>query len=564
MPPVPPFAILFVGALLVALAPRKLAGPLLVAVPLLGLANLFALPADYALEASAVGFDLTLFQSDRLSFLFLVLFHVAAFVAGLFSAHLDRPGQHAASLAYAGSALGAVGAGDLVSLFMFWEVMAVSSTFLIWGRRTDRSWRAGNRYLLWQIFSGLLLLGGIGWRAAATGSIAVGPIGLESPGGLLIFLGIGTKACFPLLHTWLVDGYPEATPTGAVWLSSFTTKAAVYALARMFAGEETLIYLGAAMAAFPIFYAVIENDMRRVLGYSMINQIGFMLVGIGIGTDLAINGAVAHAFNDVLFKGLLFMTMGAVLQQTGRIHASDLGGLAKTMPWTSRFCLVGAASISAFPLFSGFVSKSLIMSAALEEHLDWVWYILLFAAAGVFHHAGIKIPFFAFWGHDQKLEAKDPPLNQLLAMGVAAVACIVIGTFPHQTVYTLLPLANEYEPYDVTHVLTQLQLLFFSAACFTWLQRSGLYPPELHSTNLDADWPIRSPLRRAWTTSAAAVSSRSTAFRRALVGRVKRFDLYMRRSSGPYGVMTRTWTTGVMMAWVAILLVGYLLLYYVQ
>ncbi|HPF13781.1 MAG: Na(+)/H(+) antiporter subunit D [Planctomycetes bacterium] len=564
MIPIPPFALFFLGALLVALVPKGLRAAVMLLVPALGLANLVAFPSDVAMHADLCGYQLTLFQADKLSFLFLVLFHIAAFLGGLFAAHLPHRGQHVAALVYAGSALGAVGAGDLISLFLFWEVMAVSSAFLIWARKTDRSWRAGNRYLLWQILSGLLLLAGIGWHASATGSIQLESFGLNSPGGLLIFLGIGTKACFPLLHTWLVDGYPEATPTGAVWLCAFTTKAAVYALARMFPGEEALILLGAAMAAFPIFFAVIENDMRRVLGYSMINQIGFMLVGIGIGTDLAINGAVAHAFNDVLFKGLLFMTMGAVLQQTGRIHASDLGGLIRSMPWTGRFCLVGAASISAFPLFGGFVSKSMIMAAALEQHLDWVWFVLLFAAAGVFHHAGIKIPFFAFFGHDAKIEAKDPPRNQLLAMGLAAAACIVIGSFPHQTLYRLLPLPNEYSPYDMTHVLSQLQLLFFSALAFTWLQRSGLYPPELHSTNLDSDWILRRPLRRLWTGLGTTLVEPVHDLRIALVGNIKRADQYMRTHAGPYGVMTKTWPTGIMMIWVALLLVGYLVLYYVQ
>ena len=347
---VPPFLIFILGALVVAVSRR---GATLVLVPLLGLANLALLPGDAALDVEVVGYRLNLLSIDRLSMLFLILFHLATLVAGLFSAHLKSAGQHAAALLYAGGAIGAVGAGDLVSLLLFWEVMAVSSVFLIWARGTDRSWRAGQRYLCFQIVSGLLLLGGIAAFGSGSGSIqisdfrdAVAASGFDTPGAWLIFLGLGTKACFPLLHTWLVDGYPEATPTGAVWLSSFTTKAAVYGLARMFPNQEVLVWIGAAMAAFPIFFAVIENDMRRVLGYSMINQIGFMLVGVGIGTELAINGAVAHAFNDVLFKGLLFMAMGSVLQQTGRIHASDLGGLAKSMPWTARFSLVGALSMT--------------------------------------------------------------------------------------------------------------------------------------------------------------------------------------------------------------------------
>ncbi len=230
--------------------------------------------------------------------------------------------------------------------------------------------------------------------------MAFGHLGLTGIGNFLIFLGFGINCAWPLLHSWLVDAYPEATIGGTVFLSAFTTKTAVYALARAYAGEPSLIWIGVAMAAFPIFFAVIENDLRRVLAYSLINQVGFMVAGIGIGTELAINGAVAHAFNDILFKGLLFMSVGAVMFRTGKAKATNLGGLYKSMPWTCAFCIVGAASISAFPLFSGFVSKSLIMTAAAEGHLWVPWFILLFAAAGVFHHAGIKIPFFTFFGHD--------------------------------------------------------------------------------------------------------------------------------------------------------------------
>ncbi|MBT3172933.1 MAG: hypothetical protein HN333_16065, partial [Rhodospirillaceae bacterium] len=295
---------------------------------------------------------------------------------------------------------------------------------------------------------------------------------------------------FPLVHSWLTDAYPEATPTGMVFLSAFTTKVAVYGLARGFAGTEVLIYIGTAMAMFPIFFAVIENDLRRVLAFSLINQVGFMVVGIGIGSELALNGAVSHAFNDVLFKGLLLMSMGAVLHQTGKINGSELGGLYKTMPITTGLCIVGAASISAFPLFSGFVSKSMVMAAAVEEGHWYIWLLLLFASAGVFHHAGIKIPFFAFFAHDSGIRTREPPLNMLLAMGIAAALCILIGVFP-SLLYGFLPWQVHYVPYTADHVLSQLQLLFFSALAFAWLNLAGLYPPELPSVNLDADWLYR-------------------------------------------------------------------------
>jgi multicomponent Na+:H+ antiporter subunit D len=253
-----------------------------------------------------------------------------------------------------------------------------------------------------------------------------------------------------------------------------------------------LVYIGAAMTCFPIFYAVIENDLRKVLAYSLINQLGFMVCGIGIGTALALNGTVAHAFNDVIFKGLLFMTMGAVLHRVGHVNGSNLGGLYKTMPKTTIFCIIGAASISAFPLFSGFVSKSMVMAAMIEDGHEYLWLMLLFASAGVFHHAGIKIPFFAFFAHDSGLRPKEAPTNMLVAMGIAAFMCILVGTYP-EFLYQMLPwdMEKQYVPYDLTHTLTQLQLLFFSALAFVWLNKQGLYPPELKSVNVDFEWIYR-------------------------------------------------------------------------
>jgi multicomponent Na+:H+ antiporter subunit D len=321
-----------------------------------------------------------------------------------------------------------------------------------------------------------------------------------------------------------------------------------------------LIYIGAAMTAFPIFYAVIENDLRRVLGYSMINQIGFMVTGIGIGTALSLNGAVAHAFNDVLFKGLLFMGMGAVLHQTGRMNGSDLGGLYKSMPITAALTTVGAASISAFPLFSGFVSKSMVMAALLEEGYLAVWPVLLFASAGVFHHAGIKIPFFAFFAHDSGIRTKEPPRNMLLAMTLAAILCVGIGTFP-QFLYGLLPFETGYWPYDLTHVLTQTQLLFFGALAFVGLQKTGIYPPELPSVNIDAEWTYRWLAPRAIGGVVPVVRFANRTFRSAVLRPVRLAQNVAPRIYGPRG-MARQWPTGSMVIWVTVMLAAYLIFYF--
>ena len=489
----PPFIPFFIAAALYAVIPTRARG-LLLLVPIWGLANLyFASTEGLHGTFKLLEFELQLIRVDKLSLMLGYLFHIAALISLIFAYHVKQPMQQIAGLLYAGSALGAAFAGDLMTLFIFWELLALTSVWLIWASNTEQANQAGIRYLVIQVLSGVLLLAGTLVHYHQTGSLEFTYMGLSTTASWLIFLALGIKCAFPFLHTWLTDAYPLATPTGTVFLSAFTTKVAIFSLARLFPGEDLLVYIGVAMTCFPIFYAVIENDLRKVLAYSLINQLGFMVCGIGIGTALALNGAVAHAFNDVIFKGLLFMTMGAVLHRVGHVNGSDLGGLYKTMPKTTIFCIVGAASISAFPLFSGFVSKSMVMAAMIEAGHDYLWLALLFASAGVFHHAGIKIPFFAFFAHDSGLRPKEAPTNMLIAMFIASVLCIAIGSYP-QLMYQFLPWENNYVPYDVTHTLTQLQLLFFSALAFVWLNKQGMYPPELRSINLDVEWFYRSAL----------------------------------------------------------------------
>jgi len=559
-----PALILIGGSLLALLAPQGRARNLfMLALPVLGALQLWGLP--YGEYARIELFDLTLttLRLDGLSFAFALVFHIAALLAIIYAWRLDDPVQQVAGLLYPGAAVGAVLAGDLVTLFICWELAAVSSVFLIWARRTQRAYRAGMRYLLAQIGSGVLLLAGVIVHLRATGSITFEHLGLDSPGGGLIFIAFGIKAAFPLLHNWLQDAYPEATVTGTVLLSAFTTKMAIYALARGFAGTESLITIGTLMAMFPIFYAVIENDLRRVLAYSMNNQLGFMVVGVGIGTPLGLDGAVAHAFADILFKALLFMSMGAVLHRVGTIKASELGGLYKSMPLTAAFCIVGSLSISAFPLFSGFVSKALIMTAAAEEHHTWVFLVLVFASAGVLDHSGIKIPFFSFFYHDSGKRCAEAPTNMLIAMGLTALACVLLGIFPQWLLYPLLPYVVDYAPYTTTHVLSQLQLLLFAALAFTTLMKLGWYPPEIPSLNLDFDWIYRKFLPavtvRAWRTLERSWECLNDMLARQFESMVRALS----RHHGPHGKLAATWPTGSMVLWVTVLLAACLIFYYV-
>jgi len=458
--------------------------------PVLAFFTLINTPEGNHWVFSLLDYNLIFGRIDRLSRLFCYIFILISFIGIIFALKVDDDLQHVAGLTYAGGALGVTLAGDFFSLYIFWEIMAVASTFLILARRTVKSQAAALRYILIHVVGGLFLLAGIVLYVYKNGTTEFGFIGLQGLESYLIFLGIAVNAAIPPLHPWLQDAYPEATVTGAVFLSAFTTKSAVYVMARTFPGTELLIWLGALMTAIPIFYAVLENDIRRVLAYSLINQVGFMMCGIGIGTQLAINGTVSHAFCHILYKALLFMSVGSVLHVTGKIRCTDLGGLYKTMPLTCLFCMVGAASISAFPIFSGFISKSMIVSAAGHNQLVIVWLILQFASAGVFHHAGIKVPYFTFFSHDSGLRAKEPPMNMLIAMGIAAFLCVFIGIFP-QPLYSLLPYPVDYVPYTAAHVVGQLQLLMFGALAFTLLILSGYYPSELRAINLDTDWFYR-------------------------------------------------------------------------
>ena len=550
----PPGLILVLGALVIPFLRGKVRNLFMIILPVLGLLGLLAIEDGYVFTINILGLELTPVRVDRLSLLFGYIFHIAAIISIIYAFHLRDTVQQIAALIYAGTAIGGIFAGDLVSLFVYWEGTAISSVFLIWSSNTKESFKTGMRYLLIQVGSGVLLLAGTILYYKQSGTIAFNKFELTEIGPILIFIAFGIKAAFPLLHNWLQDAYPQATVTGTVFLSAFTTKLAIYALARGFPGTELLIWIGAIMTAFPIFYAVIENDLRRVLAYSLNNQLGFMVVGVGIGTELSLNGTAAHAFSHILYKALLFMSMGAVLYRTGTIKGSELGGLYKSMPYTTGLCIIGAASISAFPLFSGFISKSLIITATAVEGYWGVWLVLLFASAGVFHHSGIKIPYFAFFQHDSGKRPQEAPVNMLIAMSLAAFLCIAVGVYP-QALYNILPYEVNFQPYTITHVVTQLQLLLFSALAFGWLMRSGLYPPELKSTNLDFDWSYRYLLPRLLERLVRIIVFLDTSLRERFLKITNNFILEIRRYYGAGSWWSDTTSIGNSVT----LLVGFLI-----
>lgn len=573
----PPGIIMVLGALLLAFCGKRLAAYGALGLSIASLIVFCLTPFGEYGHVQLFDQTLTMVRIDRLSFLFGLVFHLAAITASIYALHVDDVKQHISGMMYAGGAIAACCAGDMITLFVFWELTAISSVFLIWATGTERSYRAGMRYLIIQVGSGVLLLSGAIIRIQEPG----GSISFEhflglQPGETASFfeLGLGAKlilaafaikCAFPLLHNWLQDSYPKATVTGTVFLSAFTTKLAIYSLARGFHGLEELIWIGCAMTLFPIVFAVIENDLRKVLAYSLNNQLGFMVVGIGIGTELALNGTAAHAFCHIIYKALLFMSMGAVLKQAGTCKASELGGLHKSMPWTTLFCTIGAGAISGFPLLSGFISKSMIITAAGEQHMFWVWIVLLIASAGVMEHSGIKIPFFAFFAHDSGKRPKEAPWNMLLAMGIAAFLCVGLG-IAYPLLYQLLPYefhkGHEYIPYTTGHVVMQLQLLLFAALAFVVLMKAKVYPPEVPSENLDTDWMYRKVLPGILTGVGSAVRLVDAKVRESFVQSLSRQLRQLVKTFGETGLFGRPWTTGTMAVWAAIMLGVCLLIYY--
>jgi len=559
---IPPGLFLIAGALLVPLFNGRWRKMYMLLLPCVGLWYLAGSQSGTFLPFTFLEYAIVPVRIDPLSLIFGYVFHIAAALSVVYAWHNDDVIEQVAGLAYAGAGIGAVFAGDLITLFVYWEAMAITSVFLIWARRTDTAYAAGMRYLIIQVGSGVLLLSGAILMAHETGSIAFEKM---TPGSLatwLILIAFGIKCAFPLLHNWLSDAYPESTATGTVFLSAFTTKCAVYVLARGFPGTELLIYVGAAMVLFPVFYALIENDLRRVLAYALNQQLGFMVVGIGIGTTLAINGAVAHAFVSTLYKALLFMSMGAVLYRVGTVKASELGGLYKSMPLTAAFCIIGAASISSFPLFSGFVAKSLTLSAVAYEGYFVIWMILLAASVGAFLHSGIKVPFAAFFAQDSGKRCEEAPLNMLIAMGITAFLCIAIGVYS-PWLYSLLPYPVKYAPYTTSHIIGQLQLLAFSALGFGLLLRYGIYPRALKSLNLDFDITYRKWLPGLYRSGINLTRGGWQGILQELRNVINSFVAYMFRHHGPEGILARTWPTGSMALWVAVLLGGILLIYYI-
>jgi multicomponent Na+:H+ antiporter subunit D len=562
-----PALILVVAALAIGPARGHLRTAVVLLAPLLTLWAVWQVPDGVQGTVNFLSYQIEPVEGSPLRRLFATVFALMAFVGGLYAFRVARWYELAAAYAYAAGAVGVSFAGDLITLFVYWELMALFSTVVVWCGGTPAARAAGVRYAILHLLGGVVLKVGIEGFVVSTGSIQITPMLAHDFNSWMILLGILINAAAPPLSAWLADAYPESSPTGSVFLSAFTTKTSVLVLILLFPGEPVLVGIGLFMVMYGIIYALLENDIRRILAYSIVNQVGFMVCAVGIGTQLALNGAAAHAFAHILYKALLFMSAGVVIYRTGRNRCTELGGLFQTMPLTTICGIVGALSISSFPLTSGFTTKSLISQAAANEGLVWVYMLLTAASAGVFLHAGIKFPWFVFFQRDSGLRPKDAPWNMALAMVIFSALCILLGIFP-EWLYALLPHPLEYQAYTAGKVVFYLQLLLFSGLAFFLLLP---LMKRTETISLDVDWLWRRAAPSLATRTAGLLGVLQRAGQRA--GEVMRelFDYVTRRylgqphtaDSAERGVFARSWPIGTTALWIAILLSGYVLLYYI-
>jgi len=554
----PPGLILLLGGLLLPLVSGRVRQAAVLVLPLLTLAAVWLVPEGHVVGLEFLDYQLEPLRWTTTGRVFATVFAIMAFAGGVYALRIAGLLELTAAFVYAGSAIGVTFAGDLLTLFVFWEVMAIASTLVIWASDQPGAYRASMRYLLVHLFGGVLLMFGIISHIAATGSAAFTTMSPDTLAEQLILAGFLVNAGAPPLSAWIADAYPEASPSGMVFLSAFTTKTAVFTLMVGFPGTRILIFFGLYMALYGIIYALLENDMRRILAYSIVNQVGFMVTGIGIGTEMALNGAAAHAFTHIIYKALLLMSAGSVLYMTGRRKCTELGGLFRTMPVTTLAGGIGALAISSFPYTSGFISKSMINQAAADEHLAAAWFLLTAASAGVFLHAGIKFPWFVFFQKDSGLRPSDPPRLMRWSMWLFSFFCIALGVFPGP-LYAILPFPVAYEPYTASHLVSQFQLLLYAGLAFF------IMLPLMKRTrtiSLDWDWLYRGlpPVLEDWLSRAwEPVKS-------AFLGQLARgggtLTRALARYHGQSGILVRSWPTGNMVMWVAILLAIYLVVYF--
>lgn len=490
-----PGIIMILFGILVMLLPRGFRKPLSIIAPVTAAWGFLQMTADSSLPYELTPYiKMEFIHLDSLAWTFMLVFCIIAILNGIYGIGIQHRYECGMSMVYAGSVMGVILAGDCISLIIFWEISAFASMYVVYCKHDRASARASFRYILVHAFGGNMLLAGlIIYMFHYENSLGHLSDCIGEPCFWLIAIGIAVNAAIPPLHAWLPDAYPESTATGTVYLSSFTTKAAIYLMLRMMSGMTDLVWIGAIVAIYGACMAIMENGIRRLLAYHIVSQLGMMIAAAGVGGAIGIDAATAHAFTNILFKGVLMMGAGAVIYATGRSNITELGGLAKKMPVTAGCFLISSLAIAGLPGLSGFVSKALIMDAVHEAGYTVPALLLTAGGVGTLLSITLKINYYVFFGpcDDEKASEveKKVPFSMNLAMVLGTAATVAIGIFPDKF-YALMPYKTIVEPYHMGHVLEYVAIFIGGSIPF-FLYLKKMKPHD--EVTVDFDWFYRRP-----------------------------------------------------------------------
>lgn len=568
---IPPQWFLLVCAAAWRLLPQFVRRTLVLIIPTFVLSQVWLIPLDTTVSITTLVGEMQPYTNSELNRLFATIFSFALGGVLLYGWTIATKAEQTWTLFYASAAYGIVYAGDLISLFIAWELLAIGALGVIWSKKTEESEAAGLRYFLVHVLGGVLFMMGLTAHLAANtagiGLDTISPEALQMKPMLMsewyhwcMLAGIGINAAIPPLWSWVPDAYPTASSNGTVVLACFTTKSAVLVLIKLFPGVDLLIPLGLAMIIYGGIYAALEGNIRRSLAYSLIGQVGFMVVCVGIGTQLALLAAAVHAFSHIVYKTLLLMTAGCIVRTTGKQNMYEVGGMAKRMPDIAACAVVGSFALAAAPFTSGFISKSLIIEAVLQEKMLGTWLIMMLAAGAAMVYVGMRYLWFCFFQGEPPPAERRLSLSMRLGVYAFTALCLATGLFPgwlNIAMSDMAVVAPDFHPYSAGHVLYQVQILAASVLvfCLSW---KWLTPKPGALRDFDISYLQIGPAafsvsKRCWNKGASAV--------KPLVVVADHAKQRINAPHKPEGLMARTWATGTMALWVALMLNAFLWLY---
>ena len=443
---------------------------------------LFILPQGQLLKLPFLDFELILLEVTpitRFIAIIFIFFNIASIIYGI---NLFTRKDYWLSYFYIGSSLTIILVGDFFSFYICWELMTISSYFLIFNNSQPLTRQTSYYYFVMHLVGAISLLWGILLHYSAVGSMALTTVQVGLP---FFILAVGIKLAFIGLHTWLPKNYANTPFYISVILSAYTTKVGVYACYKLLPTVDYLAYAGVISAVLGVIFALAQTKIRNILSYHIISQIGYMIVALEVSTSTSVSliGGFFHLGNHILYKGLLFMTAGVVIYATDKEDLINLGGLYKELPYTTIYIIIAAASISGIPLFNGYVSKLLIKKGVSDPILIWGMYLAGIGTSLSF----LKIIYFGFFRTPkQKVNIKQQPSSgMIISMGLLAAACVIIGLRP-QVLLQVLGGINKEVHYFSLHYLwvglqpTLLALVLFKVA-YQWIK-----PQHHESHDFDA------------------------------------------------------------------------------